>query len=56
MKNSFILYVDYNEKFILKIECIMRPHVNEVLEYLSANYELGVFTAGEQKYADAILN
>ena len=56
MKTNFTLMVDYNETFILKIDCILRPNLNEVLEYLCSNYEIGVFTAGEQIYADAILN
>jgi len=34
----------------------MRPYLDECLEYLSQYYELVVFTAGEQTYADSILD
>ena len=34
----------------------MRPYVLDSLEKLAQLYELVVFTAGEQEYADHILN
>ena len=34
----------------------MRPYLDEYIEYLSQFYEIVVFTAGEQSYADSILD
>lgn len=34
----------------------IRPYAEEFLEALSQHYELSIFTAGEQDYADEILN
>jgi len=34
----------------------MWPYLDECLEYLSQYYEIVVFTAGEQNYADSILD
>ena len=39
-----------------EIQVRVRPYVNDVLEKLSQWYEIVVFTAGEQEYADEILN
>jgi hypothetical protein len=39
-----------------KIKVRLRPHALEVLEFLSQNYAVVVFTAGTQEYADAILD
>ena len=34
----------------------MRPFLDNCLEHLSKFYEIAVFTAGEQTYADAVLD
>lgn len=34
----------------------MRQNLEEVLTYLGTMYEICVFTAGEQQYADTILD
>lgn len=34
----------------------MRPFLDDTLEHLAKMYEIAVFTAGEQTYADAILD
>ena len=53
---NFELNIDYSEENYLNVRVILRSNLFEVLEYLSTKFEIGVFTAGEQKYADAILN
>lgn len=40
------------EKFFFKV----RPHVKELLDYASKKFELIVFTASTQDYADVVLN
>mmetsp|Transcript_47529 Transcript_47529/g.34806 ORF Transcript_47529/g.34806 Transcript_47529/m.34806 type:complete len:240 (-) Transcript_47529:37-756(-) len=40
----------------VKISVKMRPHLDSCLEYLEKMYEIAVFTAGEQTYADAVLD
>mmetsp|Transcript_35867 Transcript_35867/g.34924 ORF Transcript_35867/g.34924 Transcript_35867/m.34924 type:complete len:150 (+) Transcript_35867:440-889(+) len=45
-----------NEKDQVKISVKMRPHLDSCLEYLEKMYEIVVFTAGEQVYADAVLD
>jgi Dullard-like phosphatase family protein len=42
------------EEFIVYVK--MRPFYDECIENLAKYYEIAVFTAGEQDYADAILN
>ena len=39
-----------------EISVRLRPYLHDVLEKLSQWYEIVVFTAGEQEYADEILN
>ena len=34
----------------------MRPYLDSCLEHLAKFYEIAVFTAGEQAYADAVLD
>jgi CTD small phosphatase-like protein 2 len=34
----------------------MRPYLDNCLEHLARFYEIAVFTAGEQSYADAVLD
>ena len=40
----------------LKISVKTRPYLDNSLEHLAKFYEIAVFTAGEQSYADAILD
>ena len=40
----------------ITISVKMRPYLDMCLEHLSKYYEIAVFTAGEQNYADAILD
>ena len=56
MKPDIEVNIDYNEECMLNIKVVLRPHLIDALQYLSSNYELCIFTAGEQKYADAILD
>jgi TFIIF-interacting CTD phosphatase-like protein len=39
-----------------KISVKMRPFLDSCLEHLAKMYEIAVFTAGEQSYADAVLD
>ena len=45
-----------NEDDVVKISVKMRPHLESCLEHLAKSYEIAVFTAGEQSYADAVLD
>lgn len=56
MKYDHVTSIDLDESSKLLIKVVFRPHLMEVLEYLASNYELSVFTAGEQMYADAVLD
>mmetsp|Transcript_22822 Transcript_22822/g.17270 ORF Transcript_22822/g.17270 Transcript_22822/m.17270 type:complete len:83 (+) Transcript_22822:1010-1258(+) len=56
MEESFSYTVDYNEEYYMDVSVVLRPHLMDVLEYLSNSYELVIFTASEQKYAEPILN
>lgn len=40
----------------VRLNVKVRQHMEEVLQYLATLYEICVFTAGEQDYADAILD
>jgi len=40
----------------MRLNVKVRQHLEEALTYLSNMYEICVFTAGEQDYADAILD
>ena len=46
MKLDFEINTIYDEDTVLNIKVVVRPHVKEVLEYLSQRFELGIFTAG----------
>lgn len=41
---------------MVKISVKMRPFLDNCLEHLAKLYEIAVFTAGEQSYADAVLD
>ena len=45
-----------NQPPTMRLNVKLRPHLEEALSYLSNMYEICVFTAGEQDYADTILN
>lgn len=45
-----------DESDVCKISVKMRPHLDTCLEFLEKMYEIAVFTAGEQGYADAVLD
>jgi CTD small phosphatase-like protein 2 len=45
-----------NQPPSLRLNVKLRQHLEEALSYLSTMYEICVFTAGEQDYADTILN
>jgi len=54
-----IEFLNPNEKGENVDYCIyvkMRPYLDECLEYLAQFFEIAVFTAGEQSYADSILD
>jgi len=40
----------------MRLNVKLRQHLEEALSYLSTMYEICVFTAGEQDYADTILD
>ena len=41
---------------MVRISVKMRPFLDSCLEHLAKFYEIAVFTAGEQTYADAVLD
>ena len=45
-----------NVQDIMKVSVKMRPFLDSCLEHLARFYEIAVFTAGEQTYADAVLD
>ena len=45
-----------NQPPTMRLNVKIRQHLEEALTYLSSMYEICVFTAGEQDYADAILD
>jgi CTD small phosphatase-like protein 2 len=48
--------VDEEDISMVSVEVYVRPYLRECLEELSLYYQLVVFTASEQSYADPILN
>lgn len=45
-----------NSDEVVKVSVKMRPYLDNCLEHLAKFYEIAVFTAGEQAYADAVLD
>lgn len=45
-----------NSEDVVKVSVKMRPYLDNCLEHLAKFYEIAVFTAGEQTYADAVLD
>lgn len=50
------LYSDEDPDRSLRLNVKIRQHLEDVMTYLSNMYEICVFTAGEQAYADTILD
>ena len=51
-----ILYFDSDEEKYIPLPLIIRPGIYEFLDYASENFDLVVFTASDQDYADSIIN
>ena len=51
-----ILYFDSDEEKNIPLPLIIRPGIYEFLDYASENFDLVVFTASDQDYADSIIN
>jgi CTD small phosphatase-like protein 2 len=51
-----ILYFDSDEEKNIPLPLIIRPGIYEFLDYASENFDLVVFTASDQDYADTIIN
>ena len=51
-----ILYFDGDEEKNIPLPLIIRPGMYEFLDYASENFDLIVFTASDQDYADTIIN
>ena len=43
------------EKKLLRVELRIRPFAKELLKSLSKNFEIGIFTASHQSYADQVI-
>lgn len=53
---DFVISLADNNNEEDKISVKMRPFLDNCLEHLAKLYEIAVFTAGEQQYADTILD
>ena len=51
-----ILYFDTEEEKNIPLPLIIRPGLYEFLDYASQNFNLIIFTASDQQYADTIIN
>jgi CTD small phosphatase-like protein 2 len=51
-----ILYFDSDEEKNIPLPLVIRPGLYEFLDYASENFDLVVFTASDQDYADTIIN
>ena len=56
IKYDKILYFDSDEEKNIPLPLIIRPGIYEFLDYASENFDLVVFTASDQDYADTIIN
>jgi TFIIF-interacting CTD phosphatase-like protein len=50
------IYTVEEDNRSLRLNVKIRQHLEDVLHYLAGMYEICVFTAGEQGYADTILD
>ena len=51
-----ILYFDSEDEKNIPLPIIIRPQLYEFLDYASENFNLIIFTASDQQYADTIIN
>ena len=51
-----VLYFDSEDEKNIPLPLMIRPGLYEFLDYASENFDLVVFTASDQDYADAIIN
>ena len=51
-----VLYFDTEEEKNIPLPLIIRPGLYEFLDYASQNFNLIIFTASDQQYADTIIN
>ena len=56
VKYDTVLYFDSEEEKNIPLPIIIRPGIYDFLDYASKNFDLVVFTASDQQYADAIIN
>ena len=56
VKYDEVLHFDSEEEKNIPLPVVLRPGVFEFLDYASKNFDLIVFTASDQQYADAIIN
>ena len=56
VKYDTVLYFDSEEEKNIPLPIIIRPGIYDFLDYASKNFDLVVFTASDQQYADVIIN
>ena len=56
VKYDTVLYFDSEEEKNIPLPIIIRPGIYDFLDYASKNFDLVVFTASDQQYADTIIN
>ena len=56
VKYDTVLYFNSDEEKNIPLPLIIRPGLYEFLNYASENFDLVVFTASDQQYADAIID
>ena len=56
VKYDTILYFDSDEEKNISIPLIIRPGLYQFLDYASKEFDLVLFTASDQQYADTIIN
>jgi CTD small phosphatase-like protein 2 len=56
IKYDTILYFDSEEEKDIPIPLIIRPDLYQFLNYVSKEFDLVIFTASDQQYADTIIN
>ena len=56
IKYDTVLYFDSDEENNIPIPLIIRPEMYQFLNYASKEFDLVIFTASDQQYADTIIN
>ena len=56
IKYDTVLYFDSEDEKNIPIPLIIRPEMYQFLNYASKEFDLVIFTASEQQYADTIIN